>query len=68
VIVRLDRRPDHNIPVDRKQHPELISYVREHVHDFSALNRVFIAKELPKSTAGKILKREIREKLRVAMV
>jgi len=39
---------------------ELIDYVREHVHHFSAPIKVAVMDALPKSATGKILKREIR--------
>ena len=42
---------------------ELINYVREHVHHFSAPRKVFIVDGLPKTTTGKILKREIKRKI-----
>ncbi len=55
-------------PGQKTTEKELISYIRKHVHHFYAPNRIFVFSELPKNTAGKILKREIREKLRVAMM
>lgn len=40
---------------------ELIGYLRNSIHHFSAPKRVFLLGALPKTGTGKILKREIRE-------
>ncbi|RPJ62537.1 MAG: hypothetical protein EHM12_04410 [Dehalococcoidia bacterium] len=54
-------------PGQKVTEQELISYMKEHVHYFYAPNRIFIFSELPKNTAGKILKNEIREKLKASI-
>lgn len=39
---------------------EILKFIRQHVHHFVAPKRIFIFDELPTSSSGKILKREIR--------
>lgn len=51
-------------PGQKVTEEELISYVREHLHHFMAPNKVVIVDNLPKTTMGKILKREIRSKFK----
>ncbi len=43
---------------------ELLKYMGEHVHHFFAPKKIFIVDTLPKTSTGKILKREIRKKLK----
>jgi acyl-CoA synthetase (AMP-forming)/AMP-acid ligase II len=42
---------------------ELLKYMEQHVHRFFAPKRIFILDALPKTSSGKILKREIRNYL-----
>jgi long-chain acyl-CoA synthetase len=42
---------------------ELLEHVRAHVHHFFAPKKIFILDELPKTSTGKILKREIRKQV-----
>lgn len=51
-------------PGQKVTEDELISYVREYVHHFSAPKKVFIMDALPKTTTGKILKREIKKQIK----
>jgi fatty-acyl-CoA synthase len=46
-------------PVEQVER-DLISHARERLAPFKVPKRVFVAQELPKSTAGKVLKRELR--------
>ena len=42
---------------------ELLEHVRAHVHHFFAPKKIFILDVLPKTSSGKILKREIRKQV-----
>ena len=42
---------------------ELIDHVRQHVHHFSAPNRIFFVDDMPKNNLGKILKKDLRKTL-----
>jgi long-chain acyl-CoA synthetase len=42
---------------------ELLEHVRAHVHHFFAPKKIFILDALPKTSSGKILKREIRKQI-----
>jgi long-chain acyl-CoA synthetase len=42
---------------------ELIDHVREHVHHFSAPNKVFFVDDMPKNNLGKILKKDLKKTL-----
>ena len=42
---------------------ELIDHVRQHVHHFSAPNKIFFIEDMPKNNLGKILKKDIRASL-----
>jgi long-chain acyl-CoA synthetase len=42
---------------------ELLEHVRAHVHHFFAPKKIFILDVLPKTSSGKILKREIRKQI-----
>jgi long-chain acyl-CoA synthetase len=50
-------------PGQKATEQELIDFVREHVHHFSAPNKVFFVDDMPKNNLGKILKKELRKSL-----
>ncbi|MBN1375890.1 MAG: AMP-binding protein [Dehalococcoidia bacterium] len=50
-------------PGQKASEQELIDFVREHVHHFSAPNKVFFVDDMPKNNMGKILKKELKKSL-----
>ena len=50
-------------PGQKASEQELIDFVREHVHHFSAPNKVFFVEDMPKNNLGKILKKDLKQRL-----
>ncbi len=50
-------------PGQKAGEQELIDHVRQHVHHFSAPNRIFFVDDMPKNNLGKILKKDLRASL-----
>ncbi len=50
-------------PGQKASEQELIDFVREHVHHFSAPNKIFFVDDMPKNNLGKILKKDLKKRL-----
>lgn len=53
-------------PGEKATEQEVIDFVRQHVHHFSAPKKVFFVDDMPKNNLGKILKKDLRQKLIVS--